>query len=160
MDKPRMKDFGFSKKVLGDIDTIAYVDALQEWENNLSKAIKKVVQAEEKLRTVRESKPNQSQFRLETPTKEWNQKGYEEALEQWNARERYLGKLRKTDIHPSWTPYLVHFNPSDPTRSQGAFARWLGVNPATVSGAKRKQISPNMAADIERWAQSVGDANE
>lgn len=81
---------------------------------------------------------------------------YLSAVAAWEQIPRKAGgRQRTTDVHPSWTPYLVHFNPSDPTRSQGAFARWLGVNPATVSGAKRKPISPNMAYDIERWAQSM-----
>ena len=81
---------------------------------------------------------------------------YETARIKWINRPRKIGRERQTDIHPSWIPYLTHFDTSDPTRSQNAFARWLGVNPATVSGAKRKQISPNMAYDIERWSQSVG----
>lgn len=83
--------------------------------------------------------------------------GYLIALKQWEETPRAAipGRLRKVPIHTSWTPYLVHFNPSDPTRSQGAFARWLGVNPATVSAAKRKPITPNMAYDIEAWAQSM-----
>ena len=80
---------------------------------------------------------------------------YIEALHAWENRPRKIGRARKTAVHPSWTPYLHHFNTSDPTRSQGAFARWLGVNPATVSAAKRKPITPNMAWDVEAWVKSL-----
>lgn len=80
---------------------------------------------------------------------------YIEALHTWENRPRKIGRERQTDVHQSWTPYLAHFNPSDPTRSQGAFARWLGVNPATVSAAKRKPLTPNMAWVIEAWVKSL-----
>lgn len=82
--------------------------------------------------------------------------GYLDALAKWEQSPRKAGGApRTTDVHPSWMPYLKHFNPLDTTRSQNAFARWLGVNPANISGAKRKQITPNMAWDIEAWVKTL-----
>ena len=50
------------------------------------------------------------------------------SLHAWENRPRKIGRARKPTF-TLLTPYLHHFNTSDPTRSQGAFARWFGVNP-------------------------------
>lgn len=83
---------------------------------------------------------------------------YLKELKRWENRPRQAtaGRERKTKIHESWMPYIIHFDPSNPQRSQGAFARWLGVNSATVSAAKRKPITDKMRQWISEWVY-IGD---
>ena len=57
------------------------------------------------------------------------------------------GRARTHDVHPSWTDYVTHFDPTNPERSQGAFCRWADIKPATFSNWKNKPLRD----DVERW---------
>jgi hypothetical protein len=47
------------------------------------------------------------------------------------------------------------FDRNNPTRSQGAFARWAGIASQSVSSAKYKQISVRMAEKISIWIEGL-----
>ncbi len=81
---------------------------------------------------------------------------YNRLVEAWNNRPRQSGRERTNPVHESWEPYLKHFNPSDPTRSQGAFARWLGVLSSSISAAKKKPITLTLEQAIKEWVY-IGD---
>ena len=69
------------------------------------------------------------------------------------------GRSRTHDIHPSWNGYIENFNPTDPTRSQGAFCRWSGIRSSSLSAAKRKPITDRMELKISEWLEMlwIGD---
>jgi hypothetical protein len=65
------------------------------------------------------------------------------------------GRTRTKPLHPSWEPYDALFNRNNPTRSQGAFARWAGLATTSVSSAKYKPISVRMAEKISIWIEEL-----
>ena len=69
------------------------------------------------------------------------------------------GRRRESPIHPSWADYVKHFNPTNPTRSQGAFCRWSGIRSSSLSAAKRKPISDRLELKISEWLEIlwIGD---
>lgn len=75
--------------------------------------------------------------------------------------KRLPGRARSAErpIHPSWADYVKHFNPTDPTRSQGAFCRWSGIRSSSLSAAKRKPITDRMELKISEWLEMlwIGD---
>lgn len=89
--------------------------------------------------------------------------GYMAALKEWQTRPRKStsGRQRTRPIHPSWNTVLQHFNPSDPTRSQGAFCRWADLNRATFSAMQCKSIPMHIVELIGAWnAQGKEVENE
>jgi hypothetical protein len=97
-----------------------------------------------------------------TRLQHWNapaadQDAYLEAVKAYENRPRNQpGKAANNQPHESWNDVLRLFNPSDPTRSQGAFCRWAEINPATFSGWKRKPLRPDVEKWIKEW-EYVGD---
>ena len=69
------------------------------------------------------------------------------------------GRARTHAVHPSWNGYIEHFNPTDPTRSQGAFCRWAKIRPSSLSAAKRKPITDRIELKISEWLEMlwIGD---
>jgi len=67
--------------------------------------------------------------------------------------KRLPGRARTHGIHPSWMPYVAHFDPTDPTRSQGAFCRWSGIRASSLSAAKRKPITDRMELKLSEWIE-------
>jgi len=65
------------------------------------------------------------------------------------------GRSRTHNIHPSWADYVAHFDPTNPERSQGAFCRWAGMRPSSLSAAKRKQIHIAMEEAISIWIEEL-----
>lgn len=141
-----MKEFGYSARTT-TYDTIAYLKAADEWEKDLSAAIKRSIAAEENLKNVRSRKPYPGKFKS-TPIK-WNKEGYEKAIEKFKAEmnSSQKGVQRTRPIHESWNKVLELFDSTNPQRSQGAFCRWSGVKPATFSNWKNKPLTD----DVERW---------
>ena len=81
---------------------------------------------------------------------------YGNALVAWETRPRNLGgRPRIEPAHPSWTDYVAHFDPTNPARSQGAFCRWAGIRPSSLSAAKRKQIHIAMEEAISIWIEEL-----
>jgi hypothetical protein len=81
---------------------------------------------------------------------------YEAAIEAHkNRAPKPPGRIRTKPLHPSWEAYDALFNRNDPTRSQGAFARWAGLATTSVSSAKYKQITPRMAEKISTWIEEL-----
>lgn len=79
---------------------------------------------------------------------------YGNALVAWETRPRKQpGRQRINDVHPSWTAYVAHFDPTDPTRSQGAFCRWSGIRASYLSAAKNKPISRRIELKISEWIE-------
>ena len=72
-----------------------------------------------------------------------------------NETKRLPGRARTHDVHPSWIDYIAHFNPSDPTRSQGAFCRWSGIRPSYLSAAKRKPITDRIELKLSEWIEEL-----
>ena len=68
-------------------------------------------------------------------------------------QKRLPGRKRDNDIHPSWADYVAHFDPTDPTRSQGAFCRWSGIRSSYLSAAKNKPISDRIELRISEWIE-------
>ena len=105
-------------------------------------------------------KPNPKNYGLDTPLwKQGGKKAYESACAQWvECRKKYgitAGRPRSAErpIHPSWTDYVAHFDPTDPTRSQGAFCRWAGIRASYLSAAKNKPISDRIELKISEWIE-------
>jgi len=69
--------------------------------------------------------------------------------------KRFPGRARTHDVHPSWTDYVTHFDPTNPYRSQGAFCRWAGIRPSSLSAAKRKQINDKIELKISIWIEEL-----
>ena len=69
--------------------------------------------------------------------------------------KRLPGRARMHDVHPSWLPYVAHFNPTDPTRSQGAFCRWSGIRASSLSSAKRKPIPLHLEELLSAWIEEI-----
>jgi hypothetical protein len=67
------------------------------------------------------------------------------------------GRKRINDIHPSWADYVVHFDPTDTTRSQGAFCRWANLNPASFSSWKIKPLKDDLERFILEWVSIFQD---
>ena len=82
-------------------------------------------------------------------------KGYMKAYQEWEARPRLVssGRKRTREIHPSWLPYLKYFIPTNPERSQGAFCRWAGMRPSSLSAAKRKPMTNRIELLISEWIE-------
>jgi hypothetical protein len=76
--------------------------------------------------------------------------------------KRLPGRARTHNIHPSWLLYVDEFDPTNPTRSQGAFCRWAGIRPSSLSAAKQKQIHIAMEEAISIWIEELQklEANE
>ena len=80
---------------------------------------------------------------------------------QWvEYREKYgitAGRPRSAEhpIHPSWADYVAHFDPTNPTRSQGAFCRWAGIRPSSLSAAKRKPITNRIELLVSQWIEEL-----
>ena len=72
-----------------------------------------------------------------------------------NETKRLPGRARINDMHPSWTDYVAHFDPTNPERSQGAFCRWAGIRPSSLSVAKQKQIHIAMEEAISIWIEEL-----
>ena len=72
-----------------------------------------------------------------------------------NEPKRLPGRTRTHDVHPSWADYVAHFDPTNPYRSQGAFCRWAGIRPSSLSAAKRKQIHIAMEEAISIWIEGL-----
>lgn len=70
-----------------------------------------------------------------------------------NETKRIQGRQRNNPIHPSWTDYVAHFDPTDPERSQGAFCRWSGIRPSSLSAAKNKPISNKIELKLSEWIE-------
>lgn len=73
--------------------------------------------------------------------------------------KRLPGRARTHDVHPSWSDYVAHFDPTNPERSQGAFCRWSGIRASSLSAAKRKPITDRMELKISEWLEMlwIGD---
>ena len=67
--------------------------------------------------------------------------------------KRLPGRARTHNIHPSWLLYVDEFDPTNPTRSQGAFCRWAGIRPSSLSAAKRKPITGRVELLISEWIE-------
>jgi len=65
------------------------------------------------------------------------------------------GRRRDSPIHPSWADYVAHFDPTNPTRSQGAFCRWSHVNRATFSSMQTRQITIDVEELISVWLEEM-----
>lgn len=72
-----------------------------------------------------------------------------------NETKRPQGRARINDIHTSWADYVAHFDPTDPTRSQGAFCRWAGIRPSSFSAAKNKPIRQWYEVQISIWIEEL-----
>jgi len=84
-------------------------------------------------------------------------KGYMKAYAKWEARPRLVssGRKRSREIHPSWLPYLKHFTPTNPARSQRAFCRFANIETAYFSNAKCRQISEKMELKLNEWIEEL-----
>ena len=86
-------------------------------------------------------------------------KAYEAAYLQWAEYcakyeiKRLPGRRRDAPVHPSWTDYVAHFDPTDPTRSQNAFCNWAKIRPSSLSSAKRKSITDRMDVKLSEWIE-------
>lgn len=71
--------------------------------------------------------------------------------------KRLPGRARSAErpIHPSWTDYVAHFDPTNPTRSQNAFCAWAGVRPSSLSAAKRKPITDRIELKLSEWIEEI-----
>lgn len=65
--------------------------------------------------------------------------------------KRLPGRARTHNIHPSWLLYVDEFDPTDPTRSQGAFCRWAGLNRGTFSAMQCKAIPMHVVELVGAW---------
>jgi len=61
------------------------------------------------------------------------------------------GRQRTRPTHTSWNGTLENFNPSDPTRSQGAFCRWANLNRGTFSAMQCKPLPIHIAELVGVW---------
>lgn len=107
-------------------------------------------------------KPNPKNYGLDTALwKQGGKKAYENARLKWvEYREKYgivAGRPRSAErpIHESWADYVAHFDPTNPTRSQGAFCRWAGLSPAYVSAAKNKRITKAIEEKLSEWIEEL-----
>lgn len=80
---------------------------------------------------------------------------FEYDVKTWEIVRPKLGKQRIRPIHPSWSDYVAHFNPNDPTRSQGAFCRWAGIRSSSLSAAKNKPITDKMELKLSEWIEEL-----
>ena len=79
---------------------------------------------------------------------------YIKAYEAWENRTIPApGRARQREIHPSWLPYLEHFDALDSRRSQGAFCRAYGLNRSTFSNAQCRKISGMYDLLISTWLE-------
>lgn len=69
--------------------------------------------------------------------------------------KRLPGRARTHDVHPSWADYVANFDPTNQTRSQGAFCRWSGIRPSSLSAAKRKPITDRMELKLSEWIEDL-----
>ncbi len=69
--------------------------------------------------------------------------------------KRLPGRARTHDVHPSWNGYIENFDPTDPTRSQGAFCRWSGIRASSLSSAKRKPITNVIEVKLSEWIEEL-----
>ena len=65
------------------------------------------------------------------------------------------GRARTHEVHPSWADYVVHFDPTNPERSQGAFCRWAGMRASSLSAAKRKPITGRVELLVSQWIEEL-----
>jgi len=74
--------------------------------------------------------------------------------------KRLPGRARSAErpIHPSWADYVAHFDPTNPYRSQGAFCRWAGIRPSSLSAAKRKPITGRIELLVSQWIEELQKA--
>ena len=68
------------------------------------------------------------------------------------------GRARTHAVHPSWNGYIENFDPTDPTRSQGAFCRWSGIRASSLSAAKRKPIPLRLEELLSAWIEELQKA--
>lgn len=83
---------------------------------------------------------------------------YGNAIVAWETRPRKQpGRARSAErpIHPSWTDYVAHFDPTNPERSQCAFCRWAGMRPSSLSAAKRKPITTRIELLVSQWIEEL-----
>lgn len=80
---------------------------------------------------------------------------YNNMVEFMKVTELKPGRQRTHEIHPSWIPYIAHFDPTNPTRSQGAFCRWSGIRPSSLSSAKRKPITNVIEVKLSEWIEEL-----
>ena len=83
---------------------------------------------------------------------------YVDAVCAWEIRPRKSGGRPRSverPIHPSWNGYIENFDPIDPTRSQGAFCRWSGIRPSSLSAAKRKPITDRIELKLSEWIEEL-----
>lgn len=82
---------------------------------------------------------------------------YYNALKAWENRPRnsISGRQRTRPIHPSWEAVLKHFDSTNPTRSQGAFCRWAGLNRATFSAMQCKPLLSHTEYLISQWVEEI-----
>ena len=69
--------------------------------------------------------------------------------------KRLPGRTRTHDIHQSWNGYIENFDPTNPTCSQGAFCRWSGIRPSSLSAAKRKPITNAIELKLSEWIEEL-----
>lgn len=72
-----------------------------------------------------------------------------------NETKRLPGRARTHDVHLSWADYVAHFDPTNPERSQGAFCRWAGMRPSSLSAAKRKPITNRVELLVSQWIEEL-----
>ena len=69
--------------------------------------------------------------------------------------KRLPGRARTHNIHPSWLLDVDEFDPTNPTRSQGAFCRWAGIRSSSLSAAKRKPITGRVELLVSQWIEEL-----
>ena len=105
-------------------------------------------------------KPTKSSFGW-TVNGRWatgNRDGYFNALKAWEGRKHGTGGRPRSPgrpIHESWQPYMELFDSSNPTRSQGAFCRFTGVERSVLSNALSNGMSDKWKGRIEVWVEHL-----
>lgn len=164
MDKPRKKDFGFQMKPLITWDIDAYFSLFEKWKTEYKIAIMAYREAKKVVDKIRLEKPTPAACGYNSPRKkDWDKYGYEKALKKWKQRplaKTNGGRPPKKPIHPSWTDYVAHFDPADPERSQGAFCRWSGIRPSSLSAAKNKPISNKIELKLSEWIEELAKTKD
>ena len=101
-----------------------------------------------------------------TPAGKWNNEksrylDYLEAVKAWeNRTPNPPGRKRMKLIHESWKPFLSLFDSSTPTRSQGAFCRFVGVERSMLSNALSNGMSDKWKGRIESWVKNLETEKE
>jgi hypothetical protein len=83
------------------------------------------------------------------------EKMYYSDLEDWKSTRQKPGRKGWKEPHPDWLPWLGLFDPADKTKSQGSFARFIGVTTSRISHMKMQPITPATMEKLEAWKNQV-----